>query len=298
MKLTDLTALRLKAMDIRVDIVRSLATAGSGHSAGPLGMADIFTALFFNVANIDPAQPAWPERDRIFLSNGHICPVLYATMAQAGFFPVEELATLRKLGSRLQGHPHRENLPGLESTSGPLGSGTSQAAGTALAFKMDKSKAQVWCLTSDGEQQEGNTWEGVMFAAAKKLDNLTVIMDRNYIQIDGNTEDIMPLEPLADKYRAFNWNVVEVDGHNMAAVIAAMNQSKSMHNEMSGRPTLILANVVPGKGVKYMENNYIWHGAPPGIADVAGAPPKAEQLAVALADLAAMRAQIEAAKIN
>lgn len=278
-RLTDLKTLRLKANDIRMDLLRALATANSGHTAGPLGMADVFTALFFNVANINPQQPHWPERDRIVLSNGHICPVLYTTMAHAGFFPTEELITLRKLGTRLQGHPHRETLPGLENTSGPLGSGTSQAAGMALAFKMDKTNQHVWCLTSDGEQQEGNTWEGVMFAAAKHLNNLTVIMDRNYIQIDGNTEEIMPLDPLADKYRAFNWHVLEVDGHNMEAIIDAMNQSKHMHD----KPTLILADVVPGKGVSFMENDYVWHGKPP----------TKDELTKALAELTAERAIIE-----
>lgn len=284
-KITDLKALRLKAVDIREDVMRSLHAAQSGHSAGPLGMADVFAAVFLNVANIDPANPEWPERDRILLSNGHICPVLYASMAHAGYFPTEELLTLRKMGSRLQGHPHRTALPGLESTSGPLGSGTSQAAGMALSFKMDKTNQHVWCLTSDGEQQEGNTWEGVMFAGANKLDNLTVIMDRNFIQIDGDTEEVMALEPLADKYRAFNWNVIEIDGHNMEQIIDAMNQSKSMH----GKPTLIIANVVPGKGVSYMENDYVWHGMPP---------KSQEQIDTALADLAAMRAEIEADNIN
>lgn len=278
-RIQDLKALRLKANDIRQDLLKALAEAGSGHSAGPLGMADIFTALFMNMANIDSSNPEWPERDRILLSNGHICPVLYATMAHAGFFPVEELMTLRKLGTRLQGHPHRGTLPGLETTSGPLGSGTSQAAGMALAFKMDKTKQRVWCLTSDGEQQEGNTWEGVMFAAANHLDNLTVIMDRNYIQIDGDTEQVMPLEPLADKYRAFNWHVLEVDGHNMEAILDAMKQSTHMHD----RPTLILADVVPGKGVSFMENDYIWHGKPP----------TKDELAKALTELQAERQQIE-----
>ncbi len=284
-RLTDLKQLRLKAIDIRMDLLKALAKAGSGHSAGPLGMADIFTALFFNVANIDPAQPDWPERDRIILSNGHICPVLYSTMAHVGFFPVEELMTLRKLGTRLQGHPHRSALPGLENTSGPLGSGTSQASGMALAFKMDKTKQHVWCLVSDGEQQEGNTWEAVLFAAAYKLDNLTVIMDRNYIQIDGRTEDTLALDPMADKYKAFNWHVIEIDGHNLEAIIDAMEESTHQHQ----RPTLILANVVPGRGVSYMENNYIWHGAPPNLGDQPGAPPKAQQLEVALADLEAVR---------
>lgn len=279
-KITGIKELRLKAMDIREDIVKMLNAAGSGHSAGPLGMADIFTALYMNVANIKPETPDWAERDRIVLSNGHICPVLYASMAHAGYFPKEELMTLRKIGSRLQGHPHRSALPGLENTSGPLGSGTSQAAGMALAFKMDNTPQHVWCLTSDGEQQEGNTWEGVMFAAANRLDNLTVIMDRNYIQIDGNTEEIMPLDPLADKYKAFNWHVIEVDGHNMQGVIDAMEQSKSQH----GRPTLILADVIPGKGVGYMENEYEWHGKPP---------KSEEELTQALADLAIMRKKIE-----
>lgn len=278
-RLTDLKTLRLKANDIRMDLLKALVAANSGHTAGPLGMADVFTALYFNVANINPAEPHWSQRDRIVLSNGHICPVLYTTMAHAGFFPTEELMTLRKLGTRLQGHPHRETLPGLENTSGPLGSGTSQAAGMALAFKMDKTNQHVWCLTSDGEQQEGNTWEGVMFAAAKHLNNLTVIMDRNYIQIDGNTEEIMPLDPLADKYRAFNWHVLEVDGHNMEALIDAMNQSKHMHD----KPTLILADVVPGKGVSFMENDYIWHGKPP----------TKDELAKALAELTAERTLIE-----
>ncbi|MDP3970532.1 MAG: transketolase [bacterium] len=284
-KLTDLKELRLKANDIREDIIKSLYEAGSGHSAGPLGMADVFTALFFNVAKIKPDQPEWPERDRILLSNGHICPVLYASMAHAGYFPTEELMTLRKLGSRLQGHPHRTSLPGLETTSGPLGSGTSQAAGIAKALKMNGTNEHVWCLTSDGEQQEGNTWEGAMFAAAYKLDNLTVIMDRNYIQIDGNTEDIMALDPLDEKYRAFNWHVMEVDGHNMEAVIDAMEKSKNQRE----KPTLILANVIPGKGVKYMENDYTWHGNPPKTE---------EQLNDALADLAELRKSIEENKMS
>lgn len=259
--------LKSLARAIRRDLLTALAAAGSGHSAGPLGMADIFTALFFNVARLNPQQVDWPERDRIVLSNGHICPVLYTTMAHAGYFPKEELITLRKLGSRLQGHPHRETLPGLETTSGPLGSGTSQAAGMALGFKMDHTTQHVWCLTSDGEQQEGNTWEGVMFAAANKLDNLTVIMDRNYIQIDGNTEDIMPLESLADKYRAFNWNVMEIDGHDFTAIIAALETSK----QPTGKPTLVLANVIPGKGVSFMEKDYLWHGKPPSKDELAKA---------------------------
>lgn len=276
--LTDLKEIRLKANDIRIDTLKALATAGSGHSAGPLGFTDVMTALFFGVANIDPKNVTWPERDRILLSHGHICPVLYATMAHAGYFPIEELQTLRKLGTRLQGHPHRLALPGLETTSGPLGCGISQGAGMALAFKMNHTNQRVWVFSSDGEQGEGNIWEGALFAAGKKLDNLTVILDRNYIQIDGNTEDVLPLDPLADKYRAFNWHVLEVDGHNMSALVDAMEQSKHMHD----RPTMIIADTVPGKGVSFMENDYLWHGKPP----------TKDELAKALVELEATRTQI------
>src|SRR3990167_8918293 len=202
--------IKLKANEIRKDIIKMLLEAGSGHSAGPLGMADVFTTLYFEILNHDPKNPNWPERDRLFLSNGHIVPVRYATMAHAGYFPVEECLTLRKFGSRLQGHPEREKLPGVETTSGPLGSGLSQAAGYAYAARMDGKTFRIICLMSDGEQQEGNTWEGVMFAAKYRLTNLIAIMDRNNIQIEGVTEDIMPLEPLADKYKAFGWHVIEV----------------------------------------------------------------------------------------
>ncbi|MFA5994944.1 MAG: transketolase [Patescibacteria group bacterium] len=278
-KTTSIKQLRLQAMDIRIDVLQALTAAKSGHSAGPLGIADVFAALYLNVANIDPQRPDWPERDRIVLSHGHVCPVLYAAMAQAGFFPREELLTLRKLGTRLQGHPHRTELPGLETTSGPLGSGLSQAAGMAYAFKMDGTKQHVWCVGSDGEQQEGNIWEGVMFAAAKKLDNLTVIIDRNYIQIEGSTEDVMPLDPLGDKYRSFNWNVMEIDGHNMEQIVWAMTEAKHIHN----RPTLIIANVIPGYGVSFMADDYTWHGKPP----------TQEQLAKAVEEIETLKKQIE-----
>jgi transketolase len=251
--------LEAKARDVRETIIRSLVQAKSGHTGGSLGMADIFTALYFHIARHDPKNPDWPERDYILLSNGHIAPVRYSVMAHAGYFPVEECLTLRKLGSRLQGHPERDMLPGVETTSGPLGSGTSQAAGIAYALKMDKKPNRVYCLTSDGEQQEGNTWEGVMFAGKNRLDNLVVIMDRNYIQIEGSTEDVMPLEPLADKYKAFNWHVIEIDGHNMEAIVAACEEAKAIKS----KPTLILANTIMGKGVKEIEGNYKWHGMPP-----------------------------------
>lgn len=256
---TDIQRLETKANLIRQDIIKMLLEAGSGHSAGPLGMADIFTALYFNVLNHNPAKPDWSERDRLVLSNGHICPVLYATMAHAGYFPIAELKTLRKLGSRLQGHPHRSALPGLETTSGPLGSGLSQACGMALAGLMDKKKWWVYCLTSDGEHDAGNTWEAVMFAGKNKLNNLTVIIDRNNIQIDGFTENIMPLEPLKEKYEAFGWHVLEIDGHNFEEIIDSCNEAKAIFN----KPVVIIAHTIPGKGVDFMEKDYKWHGVPP-----------------------------------
>ena len=247
------------ANTIREDIISMLLEAGSGHSAGPLGMADVFTALYFHIAKISPKKPRDEKRDRILLSNGHICPVWYATLARAGFFPVAELKTLRKLHSRLQGHPHRGSLPGIENTGGPLGQGLSQAVGVALALKLNKSRSRVFCLMSDGEQEEGQTWEAAMSAGKYRLNNLVAIMDRNNIQIDGETEFVMPLEPLADKYRAFNWHVIEVDGHNMRDIIDACDQARSIIE----KPTLILAHTTPGKGVDFMENDYEWHGKTP-----------------------------------
>lgn len=257
--------LELKANQIREDIIKMLLEAGSGHSAGPLGMADVFTALYFSVLNHKPDDPEWGERDRLFLSNGHICPVRYATMARAGYFPIEELKTLRKLGSRLQGHPEREKLPGVETTSGPLGSGLAQASGYAYAARMDGSTGspqvhfRVYCICSDGEHDEGNHWEAVMFAGKYKLSNLTAIVDRNNIQIDGHTEDVMPLEPLAEKYQAFGWHVLEVDGHNLEQIITACQEAKAIYE----KPTVIIAHTIPGKGVDFMENKYEWHGKPP-----------------------------------
>ncbi|MCX9010800.1 MAG: transketolase [Candidatus Methanoperedens sp.] len=249
-----------KANAIRQTIVEMLTAAGSGHTAGPLGMTDIFTALYFRVLKHDPKNPDWAERDRLILSNGHIVPVRYAAMAHAGYFPVEECLTLRKFGSRLQGHPERDFLPGLETTSGPLGSGLSEASGIAYAARMDGKDFRVYCATSDGEHAEGNTWEGAMFAAKYRLSNLTQIMDRNNIQIDGNTEDIMPLEPLRDKYEAFNWHVIEIDGHNIPQFVAACEEAKAIRE----KPTLILAHTIPGKGIREIEGDYRWHGNPPG----------------------------------
>lgn len=256
---TDVRELNRRARDIRATVVEMLTAAKSGHTAGPLGMADIFAALYFRVLSHDPKNPTWEERDRLFLSNGHITPVRYAAMAHAGYFPVEECLTLRKLGSRLQGHPERDRLPGIETTSGPLGSGISQAAGYAYAARMDTKTFHVYCATSDGEHQEGNTWEGVMFAGKHRLSNMTAIMDRNNIQIDGMTEDVMPLEPLKAKYEAFNWHVLEVDGHNIPQFIAACEEAKAIRE----KPTMILAHTVPGKGVREIEFDYRWHGKPP-----------------------------------
>ena len=248
-----------KANEIRQDIIKMLLEAGSGHSAGPLGMTDVFTALYFDVLNHKPENPLWEERDRLFLSNGHICPVRYATMAHAGYFPKSELMTLRKLGSRLQGHPERERLSGVETTSGPLGSGLAQAAGYAYAAWMDGKKFRVYCVCSDGEHDAGNHWEAVLFAGKYNLSNLTAIVDRNNIQIDGHTEDVMPLEPLKEKYEAFNWHVLDIDGHNIEEIIDACNHAKAVFEN----PTVIIAHTIPGKGVSFMENLPEWHGKPP-----------------------------------
>lgn len=288
-KITNLKKLKLIANQIRQDIITSLAAAGSGHSAGPLGMADVFTALYFNILNHNPKNPFWEGRDYFVLSNGHICPVLYAALANAGYFSRSELKTLRHFGTRLQGHPHRASLPGLEITSGPLGSGLSQAGGMAYALQMDKKKNRVYCMMSDGEQEAGQTWEAVMFIGKNKLSNLTAIMDRNNIQIDGTTEEIMPLEPVVDKYKAFNWHVIEVDAHNIQAVIDAFQEAKTI----TERPTIIIGHNTPGKGVLFMENDYRWHGSPPGEIETERTPPKLEQAKVALAELRAWRAKIE-----
>ncbi len=280
--------LELIANKIRQDIIKMLVAAKSGHSAGPLGMADIFTALYFEIMNHDPKDPFWDERDRLILSNGHICPVRYAAMAESGYFEVKELKTLRKLGSRLQGHPERLKLPGVETTSGPLGSGLGQASGYAYAAKMDDKRFRVYCLMSDGEQEEGNTWEAAMFAAKYKLSNLTAIIDRNNIQIDGYTEDVMPLDPLEDKYKAFNWHVLHIDGHNFTEIINAVNHAKAVYE----KPTVIIAHTIPGKGVGYMENDFKWHGTPPGITNMAGEPPKEEQIKIALHELRTLGGKI------
>jgi transketolase len=248
------------ANDIREDIIRMLEHAGSGHSAGPLGLTDIFTALYFDVLKHDPKNPDWEERDILLLSNGHCVPVRYATMARAGYFDRTELQTLRKFGSRLQGHPERLRLPGLETTSGPLGSGLSQAAGMALALRMDNQlHRQVYVITGDGELDEGNIWEAMMFAAKYKLSNITAIVDRNNIQIDGPTDLVMPLEDLQKKWESFGWHTIEIDGNDIEAVIDACTMAKAV----TEKPVVIIAYTIPGKGVDFMENDYHWHGAPP-----------------------------------
>jgi len=256
-----ITQLQQKANDVRKDIINMLVAAGSGHSAGPLDLADIMTALYFDIMKLDPQNPDWEGRDVFFLSNGHCVPVQYAVMAERGFFPVEELQTLRKFGSRLQGHPERLRLPGLENTSGPLGSGLSQAAGYAYSLQyLDDAKHRwVYAVTSDGEHDEGNFWEAAMFAGKYKLSQLIVYVDRNNIQIDGPTEEIMPLEDLRGKWESFGWHVQEINGHNMESIIDAAGMARAITN----RPSVIIAHTIPGKGVDFMEYDYHWHGSPP-----------------------------------
>jgi transketolase len=277
-KITSAQQLQLKANDIRQDIIEMLLEAKSGHSAGPLGMADVFASLYFNILNHNPQDPTWAARDRLVLSCGHICPVLYATLAESGYFPKEELKTLRKFGTRLHGHPHNLALPGIENSSGPLGQGLSQAVGMALAARMNHEQRRVYCISSDGEQDEGQIWEALMFAGKNRLNNLTVILDRNNIQIDGYTEDIMPLEPLKQKYESFNFHVIEVDGHNHQQIIDACNEAKAIYE----KPTMIIAHTIPGKGVHFMEYDYKWHGTPP----------NKEQANQALKDLRTLRGAI------
>src|SRR3990167_6390856 len=248
-----------KANKVRRSIIEMLVAAGSGHTAGPLGMADVFTAFYFHILNHNPKKPLWEERDRLILSNGHICPVQYAAMAHAGYFPVKELLTLRKFGTRLQGHPHRGSLPGIETTSGPLGSGLGQAAGIAYGARMDGKKFRTYCLMSDGEHDTGIIWESAMFAGKNKLSNLTGLIDRNNIQIDGMTEDIMPLESLRAKYESFGWHVLDIDGHNFEEIVNAVEEAKAIYE----KPTMIIAHTIPGKGIKEIEFDYKWHGIPP-----------------------------------
>lgn len=259
-KTLSIAELEKKANDIRQDIIKMLEHAGSGHSAGPLGLADIFTALYFEILNHDPKNPDWAERDLFLLSNGHTVPVQYAAMAHAGYFGRDELATLRRFGSRLQGHPERTKLPGLETTSGPLGCGLSQASGMAMALRMNgENHRWVYVVMGDGELDEGNIWEAAMLAGKYKLGNLIGIVDRNNIQIDGPTEQVMPLEDLRAKWEAFGWHVLEIDGNNIQEIIDACKLGRAIIE----KPVVILARTVPGKGVDFMEYDFRWHGKPP-----------------------------------
>lgn len=253
--------LKEKAKQIRKEILIMLNKAGSGHTAGSLDVVEILTYLYFHALRHNPNNTNWLNRDRFILSNGHVCPALYATLAQAGYFSIEKLKTLRKFGSELQGHPHREFLPYIETSSGPLGSGLSQAVGMAIANKMDEgyeSPIKIYCLLSDGELDSGQTWEAVMLASKYKLDNLIVIIDRNYIQLSGKTEDVMPIDSLAEKWRSFNFHVEEIDGHDFNEINKAIVNAK----KIKFRPTVIIAYTIPGKGVKEFDS-YKWHGKVP-----------------------------------
>lgn len=286
----EVTHLEQKANTIRQSIIEMLTAAGSGHTAGPLDMADVFALLYFHVLRHDPANPDWEDRDRVVLSNGHICPVLYATLAHAGYFPEEELLTLRKLGSRLQGHPHRTTLPGLETSSGPLGSGLSQAVGMALAERIDNpySSKFFYCLTGDGELQEGQIWEAAFLAGKEQLNNLIVIVDRNGIQIDGYTKDVMPMEPLVEKFESFGFDVQEVDGHNIRAVNDAIGKAQAVYSQ----PSVIIAHTIASKGVDVFERDFRWHGNPPGKGPEDRVP-RDKQSAVALEKLRTLAGTID-----
>lgn len=295
--LTDVEVLKLeeKANEIRQSVIEMLVEAGSGHTAGPLDMADIFTLLYFEVLKHNPKDPFWDERDRLVLSNGHICPILYATMAHAGYFPIEELLTLRKFGSRLQGHPHREMLPGIETSSGPLGSGLSQAVGMAIAERMNNpyTSKYIYCLLGDGELNEGQIWESLMLAGKEQLHNLIAIVDRNGIQIDGYTEDVMPLEPLKEKFESFNWDVQEVDGHNMRAINDAIGKAQAVYSQ----PSIVIAHTIPSKGVDVFERDFRWHGNPPGLGPEDRVK-RGDQAKVALQKLRTLAGQIRATDIE
>jgi transketolase len=247
------------ARQIKINIIKMIAAAGSGHPAGSLGIVDILVALYFKLLKHNPKNPEWENRDRFLLSAGHLCPALYATLAAAGYFPQEELMTLRALGSRLQGHSHRNSPPGVEISAGSLGQGLSVTCGMALGAKLDKKNYKIICLTSDGEHDEGQVWEAAMFATKYKLSNIVQIIDRNHIQIDGTTETIMPIEPLKDKYQAFGWQTLKIDGHDFEQIIQAYTKA----NASVDKPTVIIAKTIPGKGVSFMEGKWEWHGKAP-----------------------------------
>jgi len=270
---TDLLRLEEIAARLRIEIIEMLGKAGSGHPGGSLSVIDIVTCLYFSKMRHDPKRPEWPERDRFILSKGHAVPAQYAALAEAGYFPKQELGTLRKLGSRLQGHPVRNSVPGIEACTGSLGQGLSIAQGMAIASKLDGGKFHVYCVIGDGESQEGQIWEAAMSAPKYQVDTLTAILDYNHGQIDGYVDQVMPLEPVIDKWRAFNWKVLEIDGHDMAQISDSLDGARSV----KGKPTFIVAHTVKGKGVSFMENQIAWHGTAP----------NAEQTAKALAELKA-----------
>ncbi len=251
--------MKMVAKEIRKDIIRMTAEAGSGHPGGALSSVEIMVSLYFHVMNHNPKDHKWKDRDRFVLSKGHVCPALYSTLARRGYYHPDELLTLRKLGSRLQGHPDRKKLPYLETSCGSLGQGLSIAVGIAIAFKIDKRNQRIYCLMGDGECDEGQIWEAAMTGAHYKLDNLCGIVDVNGLQIDGFTKEVMNLEPLADKWKAFGWNVIEVDGHSFEELIKAFEKA----GKFKGKPTVILANTVKGKGVSFMEHKAEWHGKAP-----------------------------------
>jgi transketolase len=255
----NLTELKVKAREIRKEVIKMVHSANSGHPGGPLGLADIFSALYFHVLNHEPSNPTKEDRDRLILSNGHVCAVRYAAMALSGYFEISELSTFRKLNSRLQGHPSTQYLPSVESSSGSLGQGLSVSVGLALGARIQNKKYKIYTCISDGECGEGMTWEAAQSAVHYKLDNMIVFMDRNFIQIDGNTEEVMRLEPLGEKFKVFGWNVMEADGHNMQDILDAFSKAKTH----SGSPTLIVFRTTLGKGVSFMENKPEWHGSPP-----------------------------------
>jgi transketolase len=291
-KLTETKDLMRMATTLRKDVMNMLAQAKSGHSGGPLGLADIATALYFNILNLDPKRKDDPDRDRLYVSCGHTAPIWYAALARAGFFPVEELKTLRKLGTRLQGHMDRVTVPGVESSAASLGQGLSIACGSAFAGRMDGKRYQTYALLSDGEHDEGSTWEAVAFAGHYKLEHLTVIIDRNNIQIDGPTEQIMTKEPMRERYESFGWHVIDIDGHNFDQIIDACHEATAIVE----KPVCIIAHTIPGKGVDFMEGDYRWHGAPPGGMETERTPAKAQQLKEALEQLQALDETIKGMK--
>jgi transketolase len=259
--------LSIMAGTIRQDIIKMVSLANSGHPGGSLSAADILTALYFRVMRIDPDNPDWPDRDRFILSKGHACPVWYAALAERGYFDKSHLGTLRKLNSILQGHADMQKTPGVDMTVGSLGQGLSAGLGMALSGKLRSKDYHVWVVIGDGELQEGSVWEAAMAGAKWKLDNLTAILDRNRIQNDDFVDAIMPVDPVADKWRAFNWNVMEIDGHDMQAIVSALETAKTIQ----GEPSIIIAHTIKGKGVSFMENVPLWHGKAPSEEEAQGA---------------------------